>query len=135
MVGQQPGFGSPADAQPAPTAWTVAQRTPSGLFPSGPPPRPIYREPHPVRVGGLIAGGGGTAAWLLLLGLLGGDLRGYAWWTLFAGTLAWLAALVLAKAGDRGVAAAIAMVTGVGWSIAAVAVATRWGQTGAWPLW
>ena len=135
MVGQQPGFEAPAGAQPASTGWTVARRTPSGLFPAGPPPRPTYREPHPVGVGGLTAGGGGTVAWLLLLGLLGGDLRGYAWWTLLAGALAWLAALLLIKAGDRGVAVAIALVTAAGWSIAAVAVAVRWGQTGDWPLW
>lgn len=135
MVGQQPEFELPADARPASAAWTTARHTPSGLFPAGPPPRPTYREPHPVRAGGLAAGGVGAVAWLLLLGLLGDDLSGYVWWTLLAGALAWVAALVLVKAGDRGVAAAVAVVTAVGWSIAAVAVAVRWGQTGDWPLW
>ena len=43
-------------------------RAPSGLCPS-PPPRPAYREPHPVRVGAVLVGAGLTAAWLLVVGL------------------------------------------------------------------
>lgn len=111
-----------------------ALRTPSGLFPSG-PPRPTYREPHPVRPAALGAGLGAGAAWLLLFGLLGGDLHGYAWWTIFAGALAWLAAWMMARFGDRGVAAGVAMITAVAWGIAATAVGVRWAVTGDWPLW
>lgn len=107
---------------------------PSGLFPTGRPPRPTYREPNPVgaprRAGAL-----GTLAWLVLFGLLGGSLVGYVWWTLLAGVLAWLTALVMVGYGDRGVAAGIAIVTAGGWSIATAAVVTRWMSSGDWPLW
>ncbi|GAA4679295.1 hypothetical protein [Phytohabitans rumicis] len=109
-------------------------RTPSGLFPSR-PPRPTYREPHRVRAGGLTAGLGAGVAWLLFIGLLGRDLRGYVWWTVLAGALAWAAAWTLSRQGDRGVAAGVAISTGVGWSVAAAAIAVRWGMTGDWPLW
>ncbi|MCW6004119.1 hypothetical protein K1W54_05930 [Micromonospora sp. CPCC 205371] len=109
-------------------------RTPSGLFPSG-PPRPTYREPHRVRAAGLTAGLGAGVAWLLFLGLLGNDLRGYVWWTVLAGLFAWGVAGILTRQGDRGVAAGVAIATGLAWSIAVVAVAVRWGMTGDWPLW
>jgi hypothetical protein len=135
VVAQQPAFGTPSGAQRRPEGRPALTRTPSGLFPSGPPARPTYREPHPVRASGVAAGSGAAAAWLLVFGLLGGDLSSYAWWTLCAGALAWLAAGVLIRAGDRGVAAGIAMVTAGGWSIAAVAIAVRWAQAGDWPLW
>ncbi|MEU5670494.1 hypothetical protein ACGF3C_05600 [Micromonospora sp. NPDC047762] len=120
-----PDFGA---ARPVP-------RTPSGLFPSGPPPRPTYREPHPVTGGGVAAGGGAAAGWLLLFGLLGTDVASYAWWTVFAGLLAWATALVLVRFGDRGVATGVAIVTAGGWSIAAAVVAVRWATSGDWPLW
>lgn len=109
-------------------------RTPSGLFPSG-PPRPTYREPHRVRGSALSAGLAVGAAWHLFLGLLGRDLRGYVWWTVLAGAVAWGAAAVLIRQGDRGAAAGVAITTGLAWSAAAVAVAVRWGLTGDWPLW
>lgn len=107
---------------------------PSGLFPSR-PPRPTYREPHPVHGAAVAAGGGATILWLLLLGLLGTDLAGYVWWTLIAGLLAWAVALVLARVGDRGVAVGVAAVTAAGWSIAVLVLAARWAATGHWPLW
>jgi len=142
MTQQQPAF-PPRPGSGAPRGWSYSPggRSPSGLFPSGPgifppgPQRPTYREPHPVRGGALAAGAGATAAWLLFFGLLGRDLSGYAWWTVFAGAVAWLVALVLTRIGDRGAAAGIAMVTAVGWSIAAVAVAVGWTASGDWPLW
>ncbi|GIJ78127.1 hypothetical protein SAMN05443287_113119 [Micromonospora phaseoli] len=108
---------------------------PSGLFPSGRPPRPTYREPHPVGGASVAAGAIGTIAWLGLFGLLGRSLAGYAWWTLLAAGLAWLAALVLARYGDRGAAAGIAIVTAGGLSIVTAAVVTRWVTSGDWPLW
>ncbi len=106
----------------------------SGLFPTG-PQRPRYREPHPVRVGPLVAGIGAGAAWLLVLGVLGDGLRGYAWWTLLAGCVAWLAAVVLVRVGDRGAAAGVAMSTAVGWAVAAGTLGVRWATTGDWPMW
>ncbi|WP_422774519.1 hypothetical protein ACN28C_04200 [Plantactinospora sp. WMMC1484] len=112
--------------------------SPSGLFPASPPPgqtHPTYREPHPVRPGGVTAAVAVTAAWLLAFGLLGRDLRGYALWTLLAGAVAWLVALLLTSRGDRGAGAGIALATGVGWAIAFAAVATRWSTSGDWPLW
>jgi len=109
-------------------------RTPSGLFPSG-PSRPTYREPHPVRLGAFAAGCGAAALWLLLFGLLGGDLRGYAWWTLVAAVVAWAVALGLGMAGDRGAAAGIAVATAAGLGIAATAVAVGWAVSGDWPMW
>ncbi|MEH1102146.1 hypothetical protein [Micromonospora sp. CPCC 205561] len=112
-----------------------ASRAPSGLFPSGPPSRPVYREPHPVTGAGVAAGAAAATAWLFLFGLLGRDLPAYAWWTVLAGVLAWLAALLLVRAGDRGAAAGIAIVTAGGWSIAAAVVVTRWAASGDWPLW
>jgi hypothetical protein len=84
---------------------------------------------------GVAAGAAMAAAWLVLFGLLGSDLAGYARWTLFAGAVAWLISLLLVKAGDRGVAAGIAIVTAGGWSIAVAALAARWTGTGDWPLW
>ncbi|GAB3376818.1 hypothetical protein GCM10027452_33190 [Micromonospora halotolerans] len=124
-VAGEPGAGP---ARPLP-------RTPSGLFPSGAPMRPSYREPYPVTGAGVAAGAVTAYVWLLLLGLLGLDVPGYAWWTLPADGLAWLAQIVLVRLGDRGVATGVAIVTAGGWSIAAAVVAVRWAQSGDWPLW
>lgn len=118
-----------------PAAGPPQARTPSGLFPSRPPVRPTYREPHPVTGAGVAAGAALTAAWLLLFGLLGADAAGYLRWTLFAGTIAWLGSLALVRLGDRGVATGVAIVTSGGWSIAAAVAAVRWAETGDWPLW
>ncbi|ASW58062.1 hypothetical protein CIK06_27450 [Plantactinospora sp. KBS50] len=115
----------------------AAPRSPSGLFPSGPglPSRPTYREPHPVRGGAVALGIVVTIAWLLCFGLLGRSLAGYVWWTVLGGGIAWLVAALLTRYGDRGAAAGIAMATSLGWSVAAVVVAVRWGGSGDWPLW
>lgn len=118
-----PGFGHPGP------------RTPSGLFPAGAPMRPIWRELYPVTGAGVAVGAVTAFAWLLLFGLLGHDVPSYAWWTVIAGGLAWLAALALIRYGDRGVATGVAIVTAGGWSIAAAIVAVRWAQSGNWPLW
>jgi hypothetical protein len=134
-VSQSGGAVPPGGAYPGGWRGAPAGRTPSGLFPSGPPQRPTYREPHPIAGSAVASGAGAAALWLLLFGLLGADLRGYAWWTALAGGLAWLVALALSRLGDRGVAAGIAMVTAVGWGIAATAVAVRWATGGDWPLW
>ncbi|MEV4693220.1 hypothetical protein AB0K27_19160 [Micromonospora echinospora] len=118
-----------------PGAFPPPPRTPSGLFPSNAPIRPSYREPYPVTGAGVAVGALVAFAWLLLFGLLGRNVAGYAWWTLLAGGLAWVAAAVLVRHGDRGIATGVAIVTAGGWSIAAAIVATRWAQTGDWPLW
>ncbi|MFC7550980.1 hypothetical protein [Plantactinospora sp. GCM10030261] len=129
-MGQQQGSGGAPPPGVAP---------PSGLFPAERAPRgqgrPTYREPHPVRGGAVAAGATLTAAWLLLVGLLGRQLAGYVWYTVLAGGIAWLAAWLLTRYGDRGAAAGIAIATGVGWSVATAAVAIRWAETGDWPLW
>lgn len=107
---------------------------PSGLFPSV-RTRPTYREPHPVRGGPVTAGAGAGGVWLLAFGVVDSSVRGYAYWTLLAGAIAWLAALLLAKFGDRGVAVGVAAATALGWSIAAVVVGVTWATRGDWPLW
>ena len=122
-----PGWLPPA-GQPA--------RAPSGLVPGfAGPPRPTWREPFRVTAGPLLAGLGGALLWLTLIGFLARDLRGYAWLTLLAALVGWGVAVVLARLGDRGAAVGVAIGTGVGWSVAAIAVAVRWSTTGDWPLW
>jgi hypothetical protein len=108
---------------------------PSGLFPSGPPSRPTYREPHPVRGSAVAAGLAGGATWLLLFGLLGRSLIGYVWWTAVAGVVAWLVALALVVVGNRGAAMGVAMATAAAWGVASTVAAVRWAATGDWPLW
>jgi len=112
-----------------------APRTPpSGLFPST-RTRPTYREPHAVRGGAVAAGAGAGAVWLLAFGVVDSTVNGYVYWTLLAGAIGWLVALVLAKVGDRGVAVGISVATALGWSIAAVVVGVTWVTRGDWPLW
>ena len=108
-------------------------RTPSGLFPSG-PPRPTYREPHPVRGGAVAAGFGVGARWMLLFGVLGTSIASYGWWTILAGAVAWGVALLLARLGDRGVAVGVAIATGVAWAVAVLVIEVTWAVRG-WPLW
>jgi hypothetical protein len=108
-------------------------RAPSGLFPSG-PPRPTYREPHPVHIGSVLVGAGVAAAWMLLFALLASSTRSYFWFTFVAAALAGGGAGLLVRHGDRGVAAGAAMATGLGFAIAAGVVVQRWVTTG-WPLW
>jgi hypothetical protein len=112
----------------------IDSHPPSGLFPTG-PPRASYREPHPVRAGGLLAGLAGGAGWLLLFTLLGSGLPSRVWWAVAAGGVAWLVAVGLARSGDRGVAVGVALATGAGWAVAAGLVALSWAITGDWPLW
>lgn len=120
-----------AGPQPLPLPPT---RHPSGLFP-GQPLRPVYREPHPVTAGAVMAGVGAAVVWFALFGSLGRDLLSYAWWTVVASIVAWTVATVLALFGDRGVAVGVAVASGCGLSIAAGFVAVRWITTGDWPMW
>jgi len=123
-----------AGPSPHPQQPTPPMRPPSGLFP-GQPPRPSYREPHPVRAGQLLAGLGSGVLWFALFGSLGRDLATYAWWTIVAAVTAWLVALVLSVLGDRGVAVGVALAGGLGLSIAMGFVGGRWITTYDWPLW
>ncbi|MBB5871172.1 hypothetical protein F4553_004551 [Allocatelliglobosispora scoriae] len=110
------------------------RRTPSGLLPMG-PRRPTLREPTPVRSWAILAGLVGGGVWLLAFGQIAGDLAGYAWWTLVGGLLAWVAAIVLARFGDRGAAAGISLAVAIGWSTTAVAIVATWANSGDWPMW
>jgi hypothetical protein len=112
----------------------VPARPPSGLFP-GQPLRPVYREPHPVHSGAVMAGIGATVVWFALFGSIGRDLISYAWWTVAAAVSAWLVSTALALFGDRGVAVGVAVTSSVGLSIAAAVVTHRWITTDDWPLW
>jgi hypothetical protein len=96
--------------------------------------RPIYREPLPSRPGSVVIGAGAGALWMLLFGLLGHNARSYCWWTIGAAFAAWGAAVVLARSGDRGIAAGAAMSSGVGLAIAMSVVVTHW-IGGHWLLW
>ena len=109
------------------------QRPPSGLFPSR-EKRPVYQEAHPATRGAVALGAAGTTVWMALFGLLGTGARGYVWLTVGAGLLAWVAAVVLVRLGDRGVAAGVALASGIGVSIAGVVVIDYWAN-GHWLLW
>ncbi len=126
-------------AEPPPPGWLPA---PADVHPpmSAPgfpvhPPRPVYREPHPVGAVPLLCGMGATLIWLALFGSIARDLAGYAWWTVAAAVSAWLVALVLSVLGDRGVAIGVAMISGIGLSVAMGLVAVRWVTTNDWPMW
>jgi len=120
-------------AEPPPPGWMPA---PGDMRPPAtPPPRPVYREPHPVRLGQLFAGIGAAIVWFALFGSIGRDLFGYAWWTVAAAVSAWAVALLLSILGDRGVAIGVALTAGLGLSVAGALVALRWITTNDWPLW
>lgn len=126
-------------AERPPPGWTPAPLearppTPSGLFPGG-SPHPIYRESHPVGVAPLLAGMGATLLWFALFGGIGRDLVSYAWWTVVAAISAWLVAIVLGVLGDRAVAVGVAIIGGIGLSVAMGFVAVRWIATNDWPMW
>ena len=71
---------------------------------------------------------------MLLFGLLGRSARTYAWWTIAAGLAAWIVALVLARLGDRGIAAGVAITSAIGVTAVFVVVMLRWIGT-EWILW
>jgi hypothetical protein len=126
-------------AERPPPGWTQESAgarppSPSGLFP-GAPLRPFYREAHPVGAAAVLAGMGSGLLWFALFGSIGRDLVGYAWWTLAAAVSAWLVALILTVLGDRGVAVGVAIVSGIGWSVAMGFVAVRWITANDWPMW
>ena len=122
-------------AEPPPPGWMPpAVDNRNQMFPAV-PARPVYREPHPVGVGPLLAGMGATLVWFALFGSIGRDLLSYAWWTVAAAISAWIVATVLTLLGDRGVAVGVALVAGLGLSVAGGFVAFRWITTNDWPMW
>lgn len=88
-----------------------------------------------MRAGRMLAGFAGGGLWLVLFTLLGHDLPSRAWWAVAAGAVAWLAALGLARYGDRGVAVGLAVAAGCGWVVVCGAVVLSWSVTGDWPMW
>src|SRR5690606_2937157 len=65
------------------------------------PPRPTFREPHPVRAAAVWAGIGAASVWFLIFGLIAWNARSYAWSTIIAGVTAWITAGGLSRAGCR----------------------------------
>jgi hypothetical protein len=106
-----------------------------GPLTPGLPPRPVYREPHPIGAAPVLSGMGAAVVWFALFGLIGRDLVSYAWWTVAAAVSAWIVALVLSVLGDRGVAVGVAIVSGVGLSVAMGFVTYRWITALDFPLW
>jgi hypothetical protein len=96
--------------------------------------RPRYREPHPIRSGGVWAGIGGASVWFLFFALLATSARSYAWSTIVAGVTAGLAVAVLNRYGDRGVALGVAVTSAVGVGFASLLVSLRY-LGGDWILW
>lgn len=84
--------------------------------------RPRLREPHPVTAVAVLAGGLSGGLWMLAFGLIATSLAGYLWWSLASGLVAWAAAVVLARHGDRGVAVGLAAVTGMAWTAPTIAL-------------
>jgi|SRR4051794_22447986 hypothetical protein len=121
-----PGWPHPAQAQDQ-------MRATSGLFPTG-PPRPVFREPYPIKGGAVALGMVGGGLWMMLFGLLATNARGYAWISLIAGILGWLVAALLTRLGDRGAAVGVAISIALGLSIAVVVIGARW-ALGDWLLW
>lgn len=106
-------------------------------------PRPRWREPHPVRVGPTAAGSALCALWVLmaLLAYVRGtdDVSltgaGFAWVTLAASTIGAVAAVVLARYGDRGAAVGVAAVAGTAAGVAGLSCELYLLLTGDWILW
>ncbi|HEX8347493.1 MAG TPA: hypothetical protein VF657_22580 [Actinoplanes sp.] len=129
LHGQWPGAATP------PPGWLPPHSRPPVEPFVVQPERPRFREPYPIGAGPLLAGIGAGLLWVVIFGSLGGDLFGYAWWTMLAAVTAWIVSGVLAFLGDRGVAVGVAISAGLGWSVAAAFVASRWISTGDWPMW
>ncbi|MEV4516165.1 hypothetical protein AB0K00_45290 [Dactylosporangium sp. NPDC049525] len=135
VIGPPPRLSATRPLTPAASygAWQGVLRPPPFVVTQG-PPRPTYREPLPVRSQMVTAGAAAGAAWMLLFGLLATSARGYIWLTLIAGLLAWAAAFILARFGDRGVAVGVAVSSGIALAIAGIVVAYRLAG-GDWLLW
>jgi hypothetical protein len=96
--------------------------------------RPTYREPMPVVSGKVAVGALVAAMWMLLFALLASGVRGYLWLSLSAGFAVAVAAAVLVKFGDRGVAVGAAIAGSFGVSVAMLVHILR-AIGGDWLLW
>lgn len=129
--------GVPPRTGPMPTGpWQGALRPPVFVVNHGTrhAERPVYREPLPVRGSRVAAGAGVGALWMLLFGIQAGTARAYAWLTIVAAVIAWVAIAVLTRFGDRGAAVGAAAATGVGVAIAGLVVGIE-ALGGHWLLW
>ncbi|GIG64028.1 hypothetical protein [Phytomonospora endophytica] len=98
------------------------------------PARPQYRETLRIGPAGIWAGAGVASLWFLISGLLATTLTAYVWVTAVAALVAWLAASLLARYGDRGAAAGVAAVSGMALGVAGLVV--EWNALhGDWILW
>ncbi|MBN1172299.1 MAG: hypothetical protein JXA67_08995 [Micromonosporaceae bacterium] len=131
---QRPGW----DPSGRTAGWIPAPQGQPGGYRGYRPPRqvarPRYREPLPVRPSRVTLGFVGGLVWMALVGAQPVSFSGYIWATLVGGVLSWAAAVVLAKVGDRGVAAGVAAASAAGVAIATVMIVIRW-VDGGWPLW
>lgn len=142
------GHRAPAPAvDTRPMSWADTRgRISATTWPGGPPPlashymytpdpaRPHYRETLRIGPTGIWAGAGVAALWFLISGLLATTLSAYVWVTAVAALVAWLAASLLARYGDRGAAAGVAAVSGMALGVAGLVV--EWNALhGDWILW
>lgn len=120
----------------APSTLRPPQR-PTSVSPTAASPysqRPRYREPHQVTVVGVLAGAGVTLLWFIVTMLLSVDLRSTLWVTIVAGVLAAAVSFLLARYGDRGVAAGVTAVAGTAFAV--VGLVVEWQLlNGTWILW
>lgn len=133
--------GSPAPGQPGgygyrqPPGSGPAWPRPGAPWPQNPwPVRPTYREPHPVRSRPVWAGIGATVVWFGMAAAVSWSMLAYLWGAVLAAMLALGAAVLLARIGDRGVAAGVAGTTGVGLGIPGIIVLAN-AIAGHWLLW
>jgi hypothetical protein len=82
----------------------------------------------------VLAGVGVSVVWQLFIGLLATSARSLVWLVAAAACCAWLAALVLVRYGDRGVAVGAALGGCMGLTIAGILTVAGWATTG-WFLW
>jgi hypothetical protein len=88
----------------------------------------------PVAGGKVAAGALVASLWMLLFALMSSGIRGYLWLSLSAGVSVAVAAAVLAKFGDRGVAVGAAVAASFGISVAMLVLIFR-AFAGEWSLW
>lgn len=98
--------------------------------------RPIYREIHQVRASMVLAGSAGAAVWFLVwLLAFARSAPSFTWVTLIASIIASVAAALLFRYGDRGVATGVAGVTGACLAIAGLVVELHYVMSGSWIMW
>jgi hypothetical protein len=84
-------------------------------------------------LGAIMAGGGATAVWALLIGVLSSSAREYILLSILGSLVPWFGAWALARFGDRGAAVGVAVVAGLVLAVAMGLTLQRW-ITAGWPL-